>query len=83
MTEKVIQVGRPFEMDLAAQIVQVASRFKSHISLVTGDKTANAKSIMGIISLALNDDSIVKIIANGEDGQQAIPELENILLAKR
>jgi phosphotransferase system HPr-like phosphotransfer protein len=34
---------------------------------------------MGIISLDLHGGNTVKIVANGEDASQVIPELENIL----
>ncbi|MCL2200115.1 MAG: HPr family phosphocarrier protein [Defluviitaleaceae bacterium] len=79
MIERAIQVDSAFEASAAAKVVQAASRFKSHVSLVHEEKTANAKSIMGIISLDLHGGYTVKIVADGEDEQQAIPELENIL----
>ena len=63
----------------AAQIVQAASRHKSRISLVSEEKTANAKSIMGIISLDLQNGNTVRIVADGEDEQLVMPELEHIL----
>lgn len=43
------------------------------------EKTANAKSIMGIISLNLQGGQTVKIVADGEDEQKAIPEMEHFL----
>ncbi|MCL2225943.1 MAG: HPr family phosphocarrier protein [Defluviitaleaceae bacterium] len=79
MIECALKVDRAFEMAGAAQIVQTASRFKSHVSLVSEEKTANAKSIMGIFSLELHGGSTVKIVADGEDENQVVPELANIL----
>ena len=79
MIEREILVGPSFEASSAAKLVQAASQFKSRISLVLEEKTANAKSIMGIISLDLQDGNTIKIIADGEDEQQVIPELKKIL----
>lgn len=79
MLERAIQVDAGFEAASAAKVVQAASRFKSQVSLVHEEKTANAKSIMGIISLDLHGGYTVKIVADGDDEQQVVPELENIL----
>lgn len=78
MIERSIQVQSIFEPNTAALLVQKASQFKSRISLVAEEKTANAKSIMGIISLNLGGNT-VKLVADGEDEQQVLPELELIL----
>ena len=79
MHEKAILVGPSFESTKVAQLVQSASQFKSHISLVVDEKTANAKSIMGIISLDLKSGSKVKVVAHGEDEKAVISELEHII----
>lgn len=79
MIESSIQVHSILEPNSAAQLVQKASQFKSRISLVSEEKTANAKSIMGIISLNLVGGNIVKVIADGEDENQVLPELEQFL----
>lgn len=76
MIECAVKLDTPFE---AGRLVQTASRFKSHVSLVSGEKTANAKSVMGIISLDLTCGNTVKIIADGEDEKQVISEIEDIL----
>ena len=58
-----------------ALLVQIASKFSSHISLVIEEKTANAKSIMGLISLDIRSGQTINIVVDGEDEQQALPEL--------
>jgi phosphotransferase system HPr (HPr) family protein len=68
-----------FEAASAAKLVQSASQFTSRISLVADEKTANAKSIMGIISMELSSGSTVTIVADGEDEAVAVPTLEGIL----
>ena len=80
LVERSVQMDSFLETSSAASLVQIASRFKSRISLVAEEKTANAKSIMGLISLDLQSGNVVKIIAEGEDEQQVLPEIENVLL---
>ena len=79
MIKQTIQVGASFESKTLAELVQKASQFKSHISLVVEEKTANAKSIMGIISLNLQSGNTVTIAADGEDAKQATAEMEYII----
>ncbi|MCL1843778.1 MAG: HPr family phosphocarrier protein [Defluviitaleaceae bacterium] len=83
MIERTIQVNPAFEVSSAAKLVQTASVFKSHISLVAEEKTANAKSIMGIFSLELHGGGTIKIIADGEDAQAAVSEIEKIFVSGR
>jgi len=75
MIEHNMIVGSSFESKAIAELVQKSSQFKSHISLVVGEKTANAKSIMGIISLNLRSGDMLKLTAVGEDENQVITEL--------
>jgi phosphotransferase system HPr (HPr) family protein len=79
LIEHTITVGPSFESKVVAELVQKATQFKSHVSLVLEEKTANAKSIMGIISLNLQNGNTVSIVANGEDENQVISELEIII----
>ena len=76
MFESSVQVSSFFEPSAVALLVQTASRFKSRISLVLDEKTANAKSIMGIISLNMLEGQTVKIVAEGEDAKEAVAKLE-------
>jgi len=79
MVERSLTVGSSFESATVAQLVQKASQFKSHISLVMEEKTANAKSIMGIISLNLQNGHTVTVVASGEDEGKVFSELEHII----
>lgn len=56
----------------AALLVQVASKFKSLILIEKDEKRANAKSIMGLMSLMVNYGDEVTIIADGEDEKEAL-----------
>ncbi|MBQ8281462.1 MAG: HPr family phosphocarrier protein [Lachnospiraceae bacterium] len=58
-----------------ALIVQEASKYDSSVYLETDNKRVNVKSIMGMMSLALNSGTKVKLIVEGPDEETA---LENI-----
>lgn len=59
----------------AAQFVQEANRFSSDLFLEKDNKRINAKSIMGLMSLAITKDTKVKLIAEGSDAEEAIESL--------
>jgi len=79
LIERKVQVNSLFEPGEAALLVQTASKFNSRISLMREEKTANAKSIMGIISLDIQGGQTVKIVADGDDEQSALPMMEQVL----
>jgi len=64
----------------AALFVQVANKFKSAITLKKDNEKVNGKSIMGILMLGAERGSSVEIEIDGEDANQAILELETLLL---
>lgn len=59
----------------AAQFVQEANRFSAEIFLVKEDKRINAKSIMGLMTLALAKGEAVTLIAEGADEEDAVAAL--------
>ncbi|WP_350344198.1 HPr family phosphocarrier protein [Proteinivorax tanatarense] len=63
----------------AALFVQQASKFVSDIKLVKDDSEVNAKSIMGIMAMALSQGSEVSILANGPDEKEAVDVLVKLL----
>ena len=65
-----------------ALLVQNASQFASSVYLVMGEKRINAKSIMGVMSLALMNGTEVVIDAEGPDEAEAIASLEAFFSAK-
>lgn len=66
----------------AALLVQEVKRFSSEISIETGTQTVNARSIMGLMSLALSKGSEVTVYAEGEDAEEALRVLENFLTSE-
>lgn len=63
----------------AALFVQEANRFSSDIFLEKDGKKVNAKSIMGLMSLAVGSGSEISIIADGDDEQDALTALANFV----
>ncbi|MGP4061327.1 HPr family phosphocarrier protein [Halobacillus litoralis] len=56
----------------AAQFVQEANKFAADIFIEKEEKRVNAKSIMGLMSLAVGTDEDIKLIADGSDEEEAI-----------
>lgn len=65
----------------AALFVQVANRFDSEIIVIKGKTEVNGKSIMGILMLAAGRGSKISIKAEGDDAEEAVMELEKIILS--
>jgi len=59
----------------AAQFVQEANRFSSDIFIEKDGKKVNAKSIMGLMSLAAGSGASIKLIAEGPDEEEALAKL--------
>ena len=62
-----------------AMLVQVASQYESTIYLETGSKRVNAKSIMGMMTLALMEGMDIMVEADGNDETAAVSEIEKYL----
>ncbi len=63
----------------AAQFVKTANRFKSAISLEKDGRRADAKSIIGVLSLQAGKGSRVEVRAEGEDAAAAVAALEALV----
>ncbi|MCI2048926.1 MAG: HPr family phosphocarrier protein [Lachnospiraceae bacterium] len=67
----------------AAELVQVASRYESSIHIEADTKRVNAKSIMGMMTLDLDNGQALTVIADGSDEEAAINGIENFLKGKK
>ena len=66
----------------AALFVQIANKFNSDITVTKGRTKVNGKSIMGIMMLEAGAGSKVTMVANGDDAEKAVKELEELLLSE-
>lgn len=63
----------------AAEIVKTAGRFKADITIARDDLEVNAKSIMGVMMLAAECGSMVRLRAEGEDADGALDALATLI----
>lgn len=63
----------------AALFVQEANKFSAEIFVEKDDKKVNAKSIMGIMSLAISSGTEIGISAEGTDAEQAVRALVDLV----
>ena len=81
MLEKSIkpQLDGQLEARPIAMLVQVASQYDSTVYLETEGRKVNAKSIMGMMSLAASIGTEIRIITDGSDEDQAMAGMEAYL----
>lgn len=84
MTVKNIQIKleNGLEARPIALLVQEASKYESRIYIQSGDKRVNAKSIMGMMSLGLDNGEALTVSAEGADEQAALEGIEHFLSGK-
>ncbi|WWR15672.1 HPr family phosphocarrier protein [Lachnospiraceae bacterium JLR.KK008] len=77
-----IELSNGLEARPVALLVQVASQYESTVYLESGSKRVNAKSIMGMMSLGLNNGEEVTVICEGKDEEAATDNVEKLLTGK-
>lgn len=75
----VVQLKTGLQARPAAFFVQEANRFASEVFVEKENKKVNAKSIMGIMSLAISSGTEISILAEGPDASQAVTSLVNLV----
>ena len=78
----VVKMQQDFEARPIANLVQVANRYESKIYLEHGDSRVNAKSIMGMMSLALLNGEEILVDAEGADEAEAVAAIEEFLVER-
>lgn len=77
-----VQLEAGLQARQAASFVQEANSFMSDIFIEKETKHINAKSIMGVMSLAISSGESIMLTTDGEDEQQAIEKLSKFLTSK-
>ena len=82
--EKVIKIKNKLGIHArpAALLVQEASKYSSIIELENSELKVNGKSIMGVMMLAASFNSNLKVIANGDDAENAVAGIEALIESK-
>lgn len=66
----------------AAEIVKLASRYSSDITMIREDLEVNGKSIMGVMMLAAECGATLTVRAHGPDSQQAVDAIAELVARK-
>lgn len=77
--EMVVQIAGGLEARPIAVLVQVASQYESSIYLEAAGKRVNAKSIMGMMTMALKAGETMVVEATGDDEAAAIEGIEKYI----
>ena len=84
MVERTVQIlnknglhARP-----AAEIVKLAAKYKSEITISRDGTEVNGKSIMGVMMLAAECGASIVLRANGEDAEQALDAIATLIANK-
>lgn len=63
----------------AALFVQTAVKFDSTLTVKKDEESVNGKSIMGLLMLGIQQNTNITLIAEGEDAEALVGELEAFL----
>lgn len=66
----------------AAEIVKLAAKYASDITVIREDLEVNGKSIMGVMMLAAECGSTLQLKAEGPDATEALDALERLIEGK-
>ena len=64
----------------ATYFIQKANTYQSSLWISVGNKKANGKSLLGVLSLAVSKDDVITITADGADENEALEGLAALIL---
>ena len=79
--EVIIKNSTGLQSKSAAVFIQKASNYKSSIWILKDERRANAKSLLGVLSLGIGQGARLAITVEGEDEAEAAADLEKYLLS--
>lgn len=65
----------------ATFFIQKANEFRSSIWVEKEERRANAKSLLGVLSLGVTGGTNIRIIADGQDENEAVEALSNLVIS--
>ena len=82
MLERELRIVNPLGLHAraAAKLVRCAVQFQSTVTLCRDDATADAKSILSVLALAASFGTMVRIIVDGPDAEDAMKSLSILFL---
>ena len=81
MVTKTVQFNcdETLHMKAVAVLIQKASTFRSSLWLSKGERRANAKSLLGVMSLGIENEMELLVSAEGSDEIQALETISSYL----
>jgi phosphotransferase system HPr (HPr) family protein len=73
--EVVFKSAQGLEARTAAKLIQLVSNCKSNIWIEKAERKANAKSLLGLLSLTIRQGEKITISAEGEDASDSVHNL--------
>ena len=71
--------GQPLNRSSAAQLVQIANRYDCRVMIEHNQKLVNAKSMLGLLSLGIDDQCNMMLLADGPDEAAAAAAIQEWL----
>jgi len=66
----------------ATQLAKLAQTFQADITIIQGDKSASAASVLGLMMLESSQGKEVNVVTEGEDAEAALSAIEALICAK-
>lgn len=84
MPERTVQIVNKAGLHArpAAEIVKLAAKYASDITVMRDELEVNGKSIMGVMMLAAECGSMLQLKAEGPDAAEALDALEKLIESK-
>ncbi len=83
VTEKLPIINKlGLHLRAAAELVKVSNKFKSQIFINHGIQNVNAKSLMGLMTLAAAKGTELEMTAEGDDAKEALAALKQLFANK-
>jgi phosphotransferase system HPr (HPr) family protein len=81
MVSKTVQFNcdEALHMKAVAVLIQKASTFRSSLWLSKGERRANAKSLLGVMSLGIENQTDLTVAAEGIDESEALEAITDYL----
>lgn len=81
MVSKTVQFNcdDALQMKAVAVLIQKASTFRSSVYLAKGERRANAKSLLGVMSLGVENAMEISVTAEGSDEVEALETISSYL----
>lgn len=75
----IVQIPRSHMDSAITRFIQKANSFSSHITVSFGKNNVNAKSLLGLLSMDLQQGSEITVTSDGADATEALAALSAIL----